>query len=331
MLNTQESQSSLFDERIGLNTNLEDISKQICIKYRLGQFVSNKLIKIGYEDYSYVLTASGGRYCVKIFNRAKSKQEINGYLDTIKKVATSKLRTPRPLFIENDILFHLTYKNVSYNICVFEYIDGQTYFELGRKPSESEIKKIARQTAIINELDIRPNPVYDSWSPLNFKEEYRQKRGYVPNEYKEKFDSLLADFDKIDFIKLPRSFIHGDIVSTNVMVDKDGEIWIIDFTVSGYLPRIIELAILACDICLNRDSKQKTYSNISLLLDEYDRLIPLTDYERQVFSEFYKLTNAMHILQTYFLAGQGKNSKENEYYLAEGKIGYGYSENPSES
>ena len=64
-MNTFELQD--FNKRIGLNTDLKNISEQICNKYNLGNFVSNELITIGYEDYNYYLTTSKGKYCVKIF------------------------------------------------------------------------------------------------------------------------------------------------------------------------------------------------------------------------------------------------------------------------
>ena len=47
-----------FNKRIGLNTKLDNISKEICNIYNLGNFISNDLMTIGYEDYNYILTSS---------------------------------------------------------------------------------------------------------------------------------------------------------------------------------------------------------------------------------------------------------------------------------
>lgn len=41
-----------FNKRIGLNTDLKNISQKICESYNLGEFISNELITIGYEDYN---------------------------------------------------------------------------------------------------------------------------------------------------------------------------------------------------------------------------------------------------------------------------------------
>lgn len=98
-----------FNKRIGLNTDLKNISQQICEIYKLGNFISNELITIGYEDYNYYLTTSTGKYCVKIFNTNRTKEDIKNYLDRIRAVANSEISSPKPLLINNDITLSLDY------------------------------------------------------------------------------------------------------------------------------------------------------------------------------------------------------------------------------
>ncbi len=81
-----------FNKRIALNTDLENISREICKAYDLGDFVSNELITIGYEDYNYYLTTSKGKYCVKIFNKERTKEDVENYLARIKAVANSDVQ-----------------------------------------------------------------------------------------------------------------------------------------------------------------------------------------------------------------------------------------------
>lgn len=315
-----------FNKRIELNTDLKNISELICEKYNLGEFVSNELITIGYEDYNYYLTTSKGKYCVKIFNKERSVNDINNYLERIRAVANSEISSPKPLTIDGDITLSMDYDNNHYDLCVFEFIDGKNYFELGENPSDDVIRELAKQTAMIHNLDIKPEFIYDSWAIINFKEEYNKKRTYLPDKYRIEFDKLLNDFNNLDFDKLPKAFVHGDIISTNVMLDKNSKIWIIDFAVSNYLPRIIDLAVTSCNMCLDKNSKDKTYENITLLLSEYNKYNALTDYELEVFGIFYKLANAMHILQTQYIIQTDGDSKENQYWLNEGIVGYSFSE-----
>ena len=86
-----------FNKRIGLNTKLDNISKEICNIYKLGDFISNDLITIGYEDYNYVLTTSKGRYCVKIFNKERNKKNLNNYLDRIRIISESDVQSPKTI------------------------------------------------------------------------------------------------------------------------------------------------------------------------------------------------------------------------------------------
>ena len=102
------------------------------------------------------------------------------------------------------------------------------------------------------------------WAIINFEKEYKQKRKYLSKEYQVEFDKLLEELQRIDFNQLPKAFVHGDIINTNVMKDNNSKIWIIDFAVSNYLPRIIDLAVISCSMCLDENSKDKTYDNITL-------------------------------------------------------------------
>lgn len=315
-----------FNKRINLNTDLKNISKQICIQYDLGEFVSNELITIGYEDYNYYLTTSKGKYCVKIFNKERTKEDIKNYLDRIRAIANSEINSPKPLIVNNDIVLSLNYDNNYYDICVFEYINGKNYYEIGEKPNGDNIKEIAKQTAMIHNINIKPDFIYDAWAIINFKEEYTKKKNYLDDNYKEEFDKLLLEVNNMDIDKLPKAFVHGDIISTNVMLDINSKIWIIDFAVSNYLPRIIDLAVISCNLCLDKESKEKTYENISILLNEYDKYNKLSDYEIEVFGVFYKLANAMHILQTQFIICTDGDSDENQYWFNEGIIGYSFAE-----
>ena len=209
-----------FNKRIELNTDLENISREICKAYDLGNFVSDELITIGYEDYNYYLTTSKGKYCVKIFNKARTKEDVKNYLARIKAVANSDINAPKPLLVNGNVSLNLNYHQNNYDICVFEFIDGKNYYQLQKNPSEKVIKELAKQTAMINNLDIRPRFIYDNWAIINFIEEYNQKRDYISDQYRDEFDKLVEEYRKVDLDKLPKAFVHGDIISTNVMLDR---------------------------------------------------------------------------------------------------------------
>ena len=96
----------------------------------------------------------------------------------------------------------------------------------------------------------------------------KEKAQYLSEEDRSRLNKLLDEFKKIDMNKLPKAFVHGDIISTNVMKDNNDKLWIIDFAVSNHLPRVIDLAVSACNLCLDANSKEAvSYTH----LDVYKR------------------------------------------------------------
>jgi len=47
---------------------------------------------------------------------------------------------------------------------------------------------------------------------------------------------LVKEFENLGIEELPHCFVHGDIITTNVMRDSTDQLWIIDFSVSNYYP-----------------------------------------------------------------------------------------------
>lgn len=155
--------------------------------------------------------------------------------------------------------------------------------------------------ANIHKTTQRPNYIYDSWTITNFKQEFEDKAKYLDNKYLSKFEELKRAYDKIDIEKLPHAFIHGDIITSNIIKDENNKLWLIDFGASNYLPRIIDLVVSACDLCLEPENREKTISNIKMLIEEYEKYSKLTDYEKQVFPVFFDMVNAIrHITNIIF-------------------------------
>ena len=314
-----------FSKRIGLNTELKNISLEVCKNYKLGEFVSNEVITMGYEDYTYKLTTSKGDFCVKIFNKNRSLDDIKLFMDRLKVISNSKVSSPKMLSVNDDTLFVLDYEGNIYNICVFEFVYGKNLFGFSNSSLKDIIKEIAYQTATINNLEIETEFVYDCWSIANFCCEYNKKKNYLASDDRKYFEDLIIRFKNIDFDMLPKGFVHGDIRNTNVIFDNNKKIWIIDFSVSNILPRIIDLAVIASSICLDKNSKDNTYNNIYLLLYEYNKYNKLTKYEIDNFYLFYEIGNAVNILQTEYNK-KNKDDLENSYWMSMGRLGLLYSD-----
>lgn len=180
--------------------------------------------------------------------------------------------------------------------------------------------------AIIHKAKLQSDFIYDKWAIINFDNEMQEKAKFLDIDDKNALSKLLFRFKKINMDKLPKAFVHGDIISSNVMKDKNGKLWIIDFAVSNYLPRIIDLAVSSCNLCLDTESKENTAKKTKMILEEYQKYNKLTDYEKEEFPVFFDIANAMGILQISYLTKLGETSEEDKFWYDESKKGLEYSD-----
>ena len=216
-------------------------------------------------------------------------------------------------------------ENKDLRFVIFEYINGKSFLDLEEMPNEAEIKEIVKQMATIHRAELKSDFIYDTWTITNFTKEFEAKGKYLDQQYYEKFKKLSNKLKKVDLSKLPHSFVHGDIISSNVIKDENGKLWIIDFAVSNYLPRIIDLVVTGDNLCLDPSSRENTIKNFKLIISEYEKYNKLTNYEKEIIPLFYDLGNAMGILQISSLKQSGDYSDEDEYWLKVSEQGLKYS------
>lgn len=311
--------------RINLKSELCDLSKVICEKYNLGKYISEEIILVGYEDFNFILTTDIGKFCVKVFNKERTSEDVKKYIDRIELANSININTPKVYNCDNGILCKVALNNTKFRLCVFQYIDGRSFYDLNEIPTETEIKNIIEQMAHIHNAKLKSDFIYDKWTITNFEKEYAEKGKYLDNKYNKIFESLVHKIASVKFEELSTSFVHGDIISSNVMKDKSNKLWIIDFAVSNYLPRIVDLAVTSCNLCLNPQSIDKTIESTKMILSEYQNYNKLTDYELECFPLFYDLANAIGILQISYLNSLGETSEEDKFWLFESEKGLSFS------
>lgn len=312
----------LFKKRINYEGNIKDISLQICKDLNLGSFKSNKIILVGYEDFNYILTTHKGKYFVKIFASSRTNNDCLRYLEIMEKSIAAKVATPKLIKSKSGYLDVCKVNNVKLRLVVFDYIDGDNFYKLNRKLNKAEIKFVAKQIATINSIKLKPKLIYDNWAVANFLKQYKKYSKYLSKEDLVLVKPLVSKFNELNVDKLPKAFVHGDIIATNLMKDKKGKLWIIDFSVSNYYPRIQELAVLACNLFFEAKSKTKSENNLKLALKEYNKILPLTKAELKALPDYIELAHGMHVLcANYEKVKNNNNSKENEYWINEGLSG----------
>jgi len=311
-----------FYTRIGYVGDLSEISGLLCNDFNLGEFKSNKLVEVGYEDFNFILETTKGKYFIKIFSNFRTDEDCHRYVEIIKTALSKGISTPKLYMSKQGYLHTITISKTKLRLVVMQFIDGETYFQLGENPTFGEIKELAKQAALINSINIKPSFVYDSWAVTNILSEYEKKGECLLPEDSKKIKSLMQIYKDMKVESLPHSFVHGDLISTNVMKDKDGKIWLVDFSVSNYYPRIQELAVMACNILFDEKNKENSERNLKTALDEYQKQIKLTPKELEVLPNYIKLAHAMHILgANYEKVVENNGSDENRYWYNCGKVG----------
>lgn len=308
-----------FKKRINYNGDLKDISLQICKDYNFGDFISNNLILMGYEDFNFVLETNEGKHFVKIFANFRTLEDCKRYIEVISKAVEAKVSTPKLYKSKQGYLHLVEINKTKLRLCIMEFIDGKTLFELNEKLSNEEIKFLVHQATLINSLNLKPKFVDDEWAITNFLKAFNKKSKSLSNENLRYIKPLVDKFKHLKIEKLPPCFVHGDIISTNVMKDKKGKLWIIDFAVSNYYPRIQELAVLACNILFDECTEEKSKENLDVALKEYKKRIQLTKGELGALPTYIKLAHGMHLLCANFeKVSKSNNSYENEYWFNQG-------------
>jgi len=263
-----------------------------------------------------------------MFANFRDEAEIERYVDVMVKALEAGVQHPKLLKSSLGYLQKLHFDGKEISLCVMEKIDGVSFYEKNLKATKDEMRFLIQQAALINKIDLSPKPVYDSWAIVHFLEEYKKKRQYLDKDDLILSDRLEKQFSELEIEKLPHCFVHGDIIKTNVMKDKNGKLYIIDFSVSSYYPRIQELAVLLCNMLFDEDNPETFPDYYKLAVEEYQKHNTLTKKEIEILPLFVKVAHVMHVLcATYEKVAKGNDSIENDYWINLGKKGLKYSVN----
>ena len=304
-------------ERINHVNNIEEIAKKICKIYKIGEYMKHKIIEIGYEDFNVILDTTFGRYFVKILNKDRTDEECKRLANICDIARNNGIHVPMIYKNNNELLSEIYEKNTKLRILLMEYINGSNMYELGRNLTLEEIKQVASQAAKINQIDFKINSYYDEWTITNFKREYERKYQLICKEDKDIVNPCYQEFIKLDLEALPKAYIHGDIINTNLIKD-DKKIWLIDFSTVNYLPRIIELVVIAYGICIY-DNREDSIKRLNYFLNQYHQQNKITQLELEVFSIVLNAMGAMSVMQASYIKANNKNFEENQYFLDKGK------------
>ncbi len=311
-----------FYDRIDYIDNIDILSKLVCKEYNLGDYLSTKIVEIGYEDFNAIIDTSSGKYFIKVFSNSRNDDEVKDVIERAYIAEQNGVKSPKVFQnLEGNIITNVQYNESKFRLSLMEYIDGNNFFELGKNATEEELLKISDLASEFGNIDYKPNFIYDYWAITSFINEFEKKKQYISQEFLNYIQPIYDRFKKFDYESLPKSFTHGDIILTNIIRDKNNEYWVVDYSVSNYTARLNEIVVSSGDFALIEGNKEESEKRIKIMFERWAKNVNATDFEREAFEMLFRVQNAIYILNPSYQIAIGNNSDENKMYLELGKFG----------
>ena len=305
-----------YYKRIDYIDDINNISKLVCEEYNLGTLIVTHEIYVGYEDFNAVLETSTGKYLIKIFNNSRSDKEVYDVINREYIAYLNGVKTPKVYKNSKDeIVTIIKYLDSRFRLSLIEYIDGNDFFQLNRKPTMDELLRLVDIASCMCKIDNKLEFIYDTWAITSFCNEFEKKSKYINDEYLDIIEPIYDKFKKFNYEKLPKGFVHGDLLSTNVMLDNNKNIWAIDFSVSNYTARLNEIVVICGDLAIVLNNKKKSETRIKKAFNAWCDKVNATDYEKESFQMLLEVAGAIKILNPAYEIVNGDNSKETKMHL----------------
>ncbi len=306
-------------DRLAYSGDLEPVFDRICTAYGVGTPVSSSVVEVGYEDCNVVLETDQDKYLAKMFAKTRSAEDIARYATTMQKVVEAGVNHPELLTTSSG---EVTYTDSGITLVLMRFVEGKTFFELDRAPDAEERKVVLEQAAKVNAIDYRPPYLFDSWAIPNIRTMFDKVRQFIEPDDLKLVEQAMAKYEAIPVDDLPHCFVHGDFTKTNVLKGDDGKIYILDFSVANWYPRIQELSVIAANLLHNKDDSGSLDDRCGQVADEYSMFNPLTSDERQHLPAYALAGIAMEFMGAHQEKHiNGNDTDETDYWLNLGREG----------
>lgn len=231
--------------------------EKILLKYNIGTYMSHKHLPEALETSCYKLATSEGKFILNVFEKTPQKQVIF-QLKVLDILTKNKFDTPALIKTKNK-KYYITYNKK--RIFIQEFFNGSRAHGFSNKEIAALGIKIAKLHKFLSKLKI----------------------GYCFALRQRKFNELLAPYGlrdtqtkvniaikKIDFSKLKKGVIHGDITPANLLRSKQGKIVFIDWDDMHADTYIYELAVFITHILVKHKIIYK--KQIKILIKSYEKL-----------------------------------------------------------
>ena len=309
-------------DRLDYSGDLKPVIDRIGDNYGIGEIRDFSVIEVGFEDCNVIIETTSGKYVAKIFSKERSQEDIVRYSAIMEKVVEAGVNHPELIRTGGGNAVYRDEEINGISLVLMKFIEGNNFFALDRTPEVEERRAVIEEAAKINKIDYRPTYLSDTWAIPNIKVMFGKVKKFIQPDDIKLVEQAMAQYDDIPVNDLPHCFVHGDLTKANIMKGDDGKIYVIDFSVSNWYPRIQELAVIAANLLHDKNSEMTLCDITELVSKEYSKFNPLTAEEKKYLYPYALAAAAMEFMgahQEKYI--KGNNSEETEYWLNLGRNG----------
>lgn len=309
-------------DRLNYSGEIGAVVNHLADAYEIGVPTDFSVIGIGYEDCNVVIETPSGKYVAKIFSKDRNSEAIARYSTIMEKAVEAGVNHPPLIKTANGEVVYADSQANGISIVLMKFVEGQTFLELDRAPDMEEQNAVVEQAARVNRIEYKPPYLFDSWAIPNIQSMFERTRQFIEPEDIKLIEQAIAKFGEIPVENLPHCFVHGDFTKANVMKGNEGKIYILDFSVANWYPRIQELAVIAANLLHDESNSQSLRERTERVIEMYDKLNPLTEDEKKHLYAYALAGVAMEFMgghQEKFIKGNA--TEETEYWINLGRSG----------
>lgn len=306
-------------DRLNYSGDLKPVIGRLCDVYGVGSPNKFSVIEVGYEDCNVIIDTNQDRFLAKMFSKTRTPEDIDRYTTIMQKVVEAGVNHPELVATSDG---KKVYTNNGITLVLMRFVEGKTFLELDRAPNVEELKDVIEQASKINGIDYHPPYLFDSWAIPNIETMFERVKQFVnPNDL-QLVEQTIVRYKQIPVKELPHCFVHGDFTKANVVKADEGNIYILDFSVANWYPRIQELAVIAANLLHDDKKSSSLHDKCEQIADEYSKFSPLTSAERQHLHDYALAGIAMEFMgshQEKYI--NGNDTAETAYWLNLGREG----------
>jgi Ser/Thr protein kinase RdoA (MazF antagonist) len=313
--------------KLGYSGDIKKVINQVAQFYKIGKISRFKYLDEGYEDYNVKIVSDNGSYILKLFannqlgdpsKTRRGKDVVERLVDLLLAAENCSLNSPRLLRGHNsEVIFRGEENMVG---ILYHWLEGETFYNLNATPTREELESVVSQIAQFNKANLHPVYYHDIWAVIHIHEFYNKIKKCLSTTDKALVNKAITLYDKTPLKDLPQCLVHGDLTKGNVLRSSSGVPKIIDFSVSNWTYRIIEIGLISSNLMFDPDNVESLRKRGETVCRLYQKFNHLEEVETAFVYNVAVASTAMELLggrwrQEFFK----DDSSETKYWLNLGR------------